>query len=78
MGMAFKNIEYMNGGVLKISAVRLYKKQTIRSIELYTTTFRGGGSSYTFGYRRTAEIFKTPPFIYSIFLKTIPINIYFR
>jgi hypothetical protein len=21
----------------------------------------GGGSSYTFGYRRTAEIFKTPP-----------------
>ena len=33
-------------------------------------------SSYTFGYRRTAEIFKTPPFIYSIFLKTIPIHIF--
>jgi hypothetical protein len=26
MGMIFKNIEYMNGGVLKISAVRLYPK----------------------------------------------------
>jgi hypothetical protein len=24
MGMVFKNIEYMNGGVLKISAVRLH------------------------------------------------------
>jgi hypothetical protein len=38
-----------------------------------------GVSSYTFGYRRTAEIFKTPPpppFIYSIFLKTIPIHIF--
>ena len=26
MGMVFENIEYMNGGVLKISAVRLYPK----------------------------------------------------
>jgi hypothetical protein len=26
MGMVFKNIEYMNGGVLKISTVRLYPK----------------------------------------------------
>jgi hypothetical protein len=26
MGMVFKNIEYMNGGVMKISAVRLYSK----------------------------------------------------
>jgi hypothetical protein len=26
MGMIFKNIEYMNGCVLKISAIRLYPK----------------------------------------------------
>ena len=26
MGMVFKSIEYMNGGVLKILAVRLYPK----------------------------------------------------
>jgi hypothetical protein len=36
---------------------------------------RGGVSSYTFGDKRTADIFKTPPFIHSIFLKTIPIHI---
>jgi hypothetical protein len=38
----------------------------------------GVASSYTFGYRRRAEIFKThgPPFIYSMFLKTIPIHIF--
>jgi hypothetical protein len=35
-----------------------------------------GGSSYTFGYRRTAEIFETPPFINSIFLKTVLIHIF--
>jgi hypothetical protein len=37
----------------------------------------GGGGSQPI---RTAEIFKTPPFIYSIFLKTISIHIhmYFR
>jgi hypothetical protein len=29
----------------------------------------GGVSTYTFGYRRTTEIFKTPPFIYSIFFE---------
>jgi hypothetical protein len=46
------------------------------------TAWTAGGSlarmasSNTFGYRRTAQIFETPPFIYSIFLKTIPIHIF--
>jgi hypothetical protein len=62
----------------------LIRRTAPNSIASYDTQgdveslFRGGWgvSIHTFGYKRTAEIFKTPPFIYSIFLKTILIHIF--
>jgi hypothetical protein len=62
------------------SDARIYTKDARNTLQNYCKAWYLneldplGAFSYTFGYRRTDEIFKTPPFIYSIFFKTIPIR----